>query len=120
MQSQADTLAPPALEPAQEGWFALLRGDVRCVLQRDPAARSLLEVWTIYPGVQAIALHRVAHALWRRGWRYLPRWGHAFVCAWPAAFVIVMLIGPTVQRLSLHFLRNHPGHPAHQSAKKPH
>ena len=51
---------------------------------------------------------------------YLPRWGRAFICAWPAAFVIVMLIGPTVQRLSLHFLRNHPGHPANQSAKKPH
>ncbi len=55
-------------------WFALVRGDVRCVRERDPAARSLLEVWTIYPGVQAVALHRLAHALWLRGWRYLPRW----------------------------------------------
>ncbi|MDF1483516.1 serine O-acetyltransferase [Extensimonas sp. H3M7-6] len=55
-------------------WWALLREDVRCVLARDPAARSLLEVWTIYPGVQAVALYRIAHALWRRGWRYLPRW----------------------------------------------
>jgi len=60
--------------PRQPSWWALLRADVHCVLQRDPAARNLLEVWTIYPGVQAIALHRMAHALWQRGWRYLPRW----------------------------------------------
>ncbi|MBI5907925.1 MAG: serine O-acetyltransferase [Burkholderiales bacterium] len=55
-------------------WWSLLREDAHCVLERDPAARNLAEVWTIYPGVQAIALHRLAHALWRRGWRYLPRW----------------------------------------------
>lgn len=58
---------------ATPGWWRLLREDARCVLERDPAARSLIEVWTIYPGVQAIALYRMAHALWRRGWRYLPR-----------------------------------------------
>lgn len=80
---RSDVLAPPdaAAQAGTPSWFALLRGDVRCVLQRDPAARSLLEVWTIYPGVQAIALHRVAHALWRRGWRYLPRW-ISFAARW--------------------------------------
>jgi len=55
-------------------WWALLRGDARCVLERDPAARSMVEVWTIYPGVHAVAMHRIAHTLWQRGWRYLPRW----------------------------------------------
>lgn len=55
-------------------WWTLLVADVHCVLQRDPAARNLLEAWTIYPGVHAIAHHRLAHALWQRGWRYLPRW----------------------------------------------
>ncbi len=64
----------PAASTRTPSWWALLRQDVHCVLERDPAARNLLEVWTIYPGVQAIALHRVAHALWQRGWRYLPRW----------------------------------------------
>lgn len=62
-------------------WWALLRGDVRCVLERDPAARNRIEVWTIYPGVQAIALHRVAHVLWRRGWRYAPR-AMSFFARW--------------------------------------
>ncbi|MFW5328731.1 serine O-acetyltransferase [Hydrogenophaga sp. ZJX-1] len=71
-QGSSDTTATGAAAPA--GWWSLLREDARCVLTRDPAARSLIEVWTIYPGLQAIALHRLAHALWTRGWRYLPRW----------------------------------------------
>ena len=66
---------------ARRSWWSLVREDVRCVLERDPAARSLLEVWTIYPGVQAIALHRLAHALWQRGWRYGPRW-ISFLSRW--------------------------------------
>jgi serine O-acetyltransferase len=55
-------------------WWACLKEDVACVLARDPAARSQFEVWTIYPGIQAVGMHRAAHALWVRGWRYLPRW----------------------------------------------
>ena len=45
----------------RSSWWSLVREDVRCVIERDPAARNLLEVWTIYPGVHAIALHRLAH-----------------------------------------------------------
>ncbi|MBB3004751.1 serine O-acetyltransferase [Paraburkholderia tropica] len=55
-------------------WWSLLLGDVHCVAQRDPAARSRFEAWTIYPGVHAMAAYRIAHALWARGWRYVPRW----------------------------------------------
>lgn len=51
---------------------------------------------------------------------FLPRWGKAFVCAWPAAFFIVVLIGPSVQRLSLHLLQHSSGHPARQADNKPH
>ncbi len=69
--SAAQSAQEPGASP--RSWWSLVRQDARCVLERDPAARNLLEVWTIYPGVQAIALHRMAHALWRRGWRYLPR-----------------------------------------------
>ena len=38
-------------------------------------------------------------------------WLHAYVCAWPAAFVIVVLLGPSVQRLSLRLLQGHAGTP---------
>lgn len=39
----------------------------------DPAARSLLEVLFLYPGIKALALHRVAHFLWRMGIPFVPR-----------------------------------------------
>lgn len=53
--------------------FARLREDVAAVLEKDPAARSTLEVLLCYPGVHALALHRVAHALWNSGLRTLAR-----------------------------------------------
>jgi serine O-acetyltransferase len=48
--------------------FEALREDVRVVRERDPAARSSLEVVLCYPGVHALALHRLGHRLWRAGW----------------------------------------------------
>lgn len=53
--------------------FAQMRADIDCVFARDPAARNRFEVLTTYPGVHAIASYRVAHRLWRRGFRYLAR-----------------------------------------------
>jgi serine O-acetyltransferase len=50
-----------------------LRRDIRVVLERDPAARSTLEVLLCYPGVHALALHRVAHRLWLGRWRTVAR-----------------------------------------------
>jgi len=55
------------------GLWQLWREDVRCVFERDPAARNSFEVLTTYPGVHAILIHRFCHTLWVRGWRYLPR-----------------------------------------------
>jgi len=49
--------------------FAELRRDIQAVRERDPAARSTLEVLLCYPGVHALACHRFAHAIWRRGWK---------------------------------------------------
>jgi len=37
-------------------------------MDRDPAARSRLEVLLCYPGIHALAFHRLAHRLWGRGW----------------------------------------------------
>ena len=53
--------------------FDALRRDIRTVLERDPAARSSLEVLLCYPGVHALAFHRVAHRLWNLGWPTLAR-----------------------------------------------
>ncbi len=53
--------------------FKRLREDVQAVFDRDPAARSRLEVLLCYPGLHALLVHRLAHALWCRGWRLLAR-----------------------------------------------
>ncbi|MCG8358479.1 MAG: serine O-acetyltransferase [Kiloniellales bacterium] len=54
--------------------FNNLREDIDATISRDPAARSGLEVVLLYPGFQAVLAYRVAHACWRRGWRFLGRW----------------------------------------------
>jgi len=53
--------------------FDSLRADIRAVMDRDPAARSRLEVVLCYPGVHALAMHRIAHRLWGAGWTTLAR-----------------------------------------------
>jgi serine O-acetyltransferase len=63
----------PAAGARGLGILALAREDMRCIFRRDPAARSAWEVLTTYPGLHAVMLHRVAHALWRSGWRYPAR-----------------------------------------------
>lgn len=54
------------------------KGDIRCVFERDPAARNTWEVLTTYPGVHAIMLHRVSHKLWKKNYRFGARWLAAF------------------------------------------
>ncbi len=43
-----------------------IREDINAVFDRDPAARSILEVICCYPGLHAIWLHRLSHWLWTR------------------------------------------------------
>ncbi len=45
--------------------FELIKGDIRAVRERDPAARSTLEVLLCYPGLHAVFWHRIAHWLYR-------------------------------------------------------
>ncbi|MFP8835465.1 serine O-acetyltransferase [Hydrogenophaga sp. XSHU_21] len=53
--------------------FRRLRSDIQCILERDPAARSAFEVLTCYPGLHAVVLHRLAHACWTHGLKWLGR-----------------------------------------------
>ena len=46
---------------------------LRAYQARDPAARSRLEIFLLYPGVHAIIFHRVSHWLWTHGFRFLGR-----------------------------------------------
>jgi len=45
----------------------------RAIRERDPAARTPLEIYLLYPGLHAIALHRLAHRLQRKRRRLLAR-----------------------------------------------
>ncbi len=69
--SEAMTMTANAM--AAPGLWATLKEDLACVFQRDPAARSTLEVLTTYPGVHAILAHRLSHRLWLGGWRFPAR-----------------------------------------------
>jgi serine O-acetyltransferase len=53
--------------------FERVREDIQSVFHRDPAARNAFEVLTCYPGLHAIWLHRGAHALWTRNFKWLAR-----------------------------------------------
>jgi len=53
--------------------FMFLRETVRTYRERDPAARSWLEVLLCYPGVHAVLWHQLSHALWRARLRLLGR-----------------------------------------------
>ncbi|MEM5769833.1 MAG: serine O-acetyltransferase [Bacillota bacterium] len=53
--------------------FARLRKDIQAIFERDPAAKSVLEVVLCYPGLHAIWLHRISHRLFKRKFVVLPR-----------------------------------------------
>lgn len=53
--------------------FSRLKEEIGVVFERDPAARSMWEILTCYPGFHALLLHRVAHRCWAAGWRWLAR-----------------------------------------------
>ena len=52
-----------------------LRNDIRSVFDRDPAARSTLEVILCYSGLHAVWGHRLAHWLWVHNFKLLARAG---------------------------------------------
>jgi len=48
--------------------------DVSAAFNKDPAARTLLEVLTAYPGIKAILIHRIAHFFWKLEMPFIPRY----------------------------------------------
>lgn len=54
--------------------FDRLREDISTFKRRDPAARSALEIFFLYPGLKAIRMHRRANWCYRRRMFFLARW----------------------------------------------
>ncbi|MGR8997513.1 MAG: serine O-acetyltransferase [Gammaproteobacteria bacterium] len=61
--------------------FNRLKEDIACVFERDPAAQSVFEVITTYPGVHAVLIHRISHSLWNAGFLWLARF-IAYISRW--------------------------------------
>ncbi len=55
------------------GVLSRMREDIQSIFDRDPAARSTLEVVLLYPGLHAIWAYRVAHWLWEHNCKFLGR-----------------------------------------------
>lgn len=53
--------------------FKSLREDIASIVERDPAARSFLEVLFCYPGLHALMFHRLSHLLWVNEFKLLGR-----------------------------------------------
>ena len=53
--------------------FKNLRDEIKAIKQKDPAARSTLEIFLCYPGFYALIFHRVSHWLWNHSLKLLAR-----------------------------------------------
>jgi len=53
--------------------FSRIKEDFVNIKQNDPALHSVFELFFNYPGLWAIFFYRISHALYQRGWRFLPR-----------------------------------------------
>ncbi len=53
--------------------FDTVRSDIAAIFERDPAVKSVAEVWLAYPGFHAVLIHRLTHRLWKADWRLLAR-----------------------------------------------
>ncbi len=72
-KKNSGTVKPPAVYKTWVNLIDFIRADVHAAFEKDPAARSWLEVLTCYPGLQAVACHRVAHILYHYRWFWLAR-----------------------------------------------
>jgi serine O-acetyltransferase len=61
-------------------YLCMIKRDISSVLERDPAARSRLEVFLVYSGLHAIWVYRIAHWLWIRKLYFLARWLSQAAC----------------------------------------
>ncbi len=54
--------------------YILFSDEIKAVKDRDPAAKSALEVLLLYPGLHALVMYRISHKLWEWKLPIIPRW----------------------------------------------
>ena len=63
-----------AINQYLQGILDFFVSDVNAAFNKDPAASTLIEVLTSYPGIKAVLLYRIAHFFWKLGVPYIPRY----------------------------------------------
>ena len=53
--------------------FKKINKDIEYIMKNDPAARSKIEVFLLYPSVHAMIMHRMAHALYKKNMLFTAR-----------------------------------------------
>ena len=53
--------------------FENFKSEIKAIKEKDPAARSTLEIILCYPGVHALFMHRISHYLWNHSFKLLAR-----------------------------------------------
>ncbi len=53
--------------------FDRLKSEIQAIKDKDPAARSTLEIFLCYPGFYALIMHRISHYLWTHSFKLLAR-----------------------------------------------
>ena len=61
--------------------FNQIKEDIAVVFERDPAARTHLEIITTYPGVHALIIHRLSHWIWRKRFFWIARF-MSYISRW--------------------------------------
>ena len=77
LRKRVDAFAGAFLFYSEKGdaaMFRTLKEDLDAVMERDPAARSRLEVFFLYSGFKAVRSHRKANWCYRHNLKFLPRW----------------------------------------------
>ena len=54
--------------------YIIFTDEIKTVKDRDPAAKSALEVLLLYPGLHALVFYRISHLLWEWKVPFIPRW----------------------------------------------
>ncbi|MFX1323287.1 MAG: serine O-acetyltransferase, partial [Promethearchaeota archaeon] len=74
LQFQIDELNHDEIDRNLQKILNFFISDVSAAFNKDPAAHSILEVLTSYPGIKAILIHRIAHFFWKLGMPFVPRY----------------------------------------------
>ncbi len=57
-----------------KNYIEMIKRDINSALERDPAARSGVEILLLYPGLHAVWIYRISHWFWKRDFQLIGRW----------------------------------------------